>query len=39
MQEVIGTDLFYKFIEAKEKEWDDFKTNVTEWELKRYIHT
>jgi glutamine synthetase len=37
MKTVIGEDLFPKLIEAKQKEWDDYKKTVTEWEIKRYM--
>lgn len=37
MKTVIGEDLFPKLIEAKQKEWDDYKQTVTEWEIKRYM--
>lgn len=35
-RKVIGKDLFRRYISVKEKEWDDFKAEVTEWERKRY---
>ena len=37
MQEAIGTHLTKKLIEAKQIEWDDFRTHVTEWEIKKYL--
>ncbi len=30
---VLGEHIFERFIEAKEQEWDDFRTRVTPWEL------
>jgi len=33
----LGEHIFEKYIEAKEKEWDDFRTTVTEWELESYL--
>jgi len=33
----LGEHIFEKYIEAKEKEWDDFRTAVTEWELESYL--
>ncbi len=37
VKEALGKHIFDKFVEAKTKEWDDFRTTVTEWELKRYM--
>ncbi|AKX34369.1 glutamine synthetase [Spiroplasma litorale] len=34
----LGEDLFNKFIELKQKEWDDYKTEVTSWEIKKYLN-
>ncbi|MFP4478298.1 MAG: type I glutamate--ammonia ligase [Candidatus Izemoplasmatales bacterium] len=39
MEAVLGKHIFQKFIDYKNKEWDDFRTTVTEWELKKYINT
>ncbi len=38
IKEALGDHIFNKFVELKNKEWEDFKTTVTEWEIKRYIH-
>jgi glutamine synthetase len=32
-KEVLGEHVYSRFIEAKELEWDDFRTKVTPWEL------
>ena len=37
MKEALGDHIFSKFIELKTKEWDCFRTSVTEWEINRYI--
>lgn len=37
MQKTLGPHISNKLIEAKQLEWDDFRTAVTEWEIKRYI--
>ena len=37
MKEALGDHIYSKFIELKTKEWNDFKTCVTEWELQRYM--
>jgi len=33
----LGEHILEKYIEAKEKEWDSFRTTVTEWELENYL--
>lgn len=37
MKKAIGADLFPKLIEAKTKEWDEYKAYVTAWELEKYL--
>lgn len=37
MQEAVGANVTEKLIDAKKKEWDDFRRSVTDWEIKRYI--
>ncbi|MDY3195668.1 MAG: type I glutamate--ammonia ligase [Paracholeplasma sp.] len=37
MKETLGEELFEKFIEAKQKEWDEYKTIISEWELNKYL--
>ena len=37
LKEVLGTHLFPKYIEAKEKEWREYHTTVSEFELKKYL--
>ncbi len=37
VKEALGEHIFNKFIELKNREWDDFRSAVTEWEIKRYI--
>lgn len=37
IREALGEHTFEKFIQAKNQEWDDFRLNVTEWELDRYL--
>ncbi len=34
---VLGEHVFSRFIEAKEKEWDEFRTRVTPRELESYL--
>jgi glutamine synthetase len=33
----LGGHIFEKYVEAKDKEWDKFRTAVTEWELEEYL--
>lgn len=37
VQEALGSHVIDKFVSAKTKEWDDFRTSVTEWEIKKYL--
>ena len=37
MHEVLGDHLFYKYIDAKEKEWKEYHTTVSEFELRKYL--
>jgi glutamine synthetase len=36
-KETLGDHIYMKYIEAKEKEWDSFRTAVTDWELNEYL--
>ena len=38
IQAVLGEDLARKYIQAKEKEYADYRAQVTEWEIGRYLH-
>jgi glutamine synthetase len=37
MKEVLGQHLFKRYVEAKTKEWDDYRIQVTKWELEKYF--
>jgi glutamine synthetase len=37
VRETLGEHVFNSFIENKKKEWDEYRTKVTEYELKRYL--
>lgn len=39
IREVLGKHVFEKYVEAKEREWYNFSTAVTEWELNEYLNT
>ncbi|WP_136807932.1 type I glutamate--ammonia ligase [Desulfosediminicola flagellatus] len=36
-EEALGPHIFQKYIEAKETEWDSYRTAVTDWELEEYL--
>ncbi|NSW89375.1 MAG: type I glutamate--ammonia ligase [Firmicutes bacterium] len=36
-EEILGKHIFVKYIEAKRKEWDDYRTKITKWELEHYL--
>lgn len=36
-KETLGAHIFEKYIEAKEAEWDRYRTAVTDWELDEYL--
>lgn len=38
IREVMGEDLAEKYIRAKKKEYMDYCTQITEWEIGRYLH-
>ena len=37
LKDVLGVHLFPKYIEAKEKEWKEYHTTVSEFELRKYL--
>ncbi len=37
MKETVGDFLYAKLIEAKTREWDEYKVRVTEYELEKYL--
>ena len=38
VEEVLGSSIFNKMLDAKRKEWKDFRTCVTQWEIGRYLN-
>ncbi|MFC1651565.1 glutamine synthetase family protein [Patescibacteria group bacterium] len=36
-QEALGKHTYERYIEAKTKEWDEFRLQVTKWELDKYL--
>jgi glutamine synthetase len=39
MKEALGTHIFERFISAKRSEWEDYRLEVTPWELDKYLPT
>ena len=39
LQETLGGHLFERYIDVKTKEWDEFKKQVTAWEIDTYLDT
>ena len=37
IRETIGDHVFDAYIEGKKNEWDEYRTQVTEWEIRRYL--
>jgi glutamine synthetase len=33
----LGEHMFTRFVELKRQEWDDYRVQVTPWELKRHL--
>ena len=36
--EVLGNHIFEKYIQAKEKEWEEYTNFVTNWEMEQYLY-
>ena len=34
----LGPHIFDRYVEIKRKEWDEYRVQLTEWELDRYLH-
>lgn len=37
LQEALGEHLYENFITLKRKEWDEFRVQVTDWEIEKYL--
>lgn len=37
IKEALGHHVYERFIHAKRQEWDDYRLEVTQWELQRYL--
>jgi glutamine synthetase len=38
MLAVLGEHTYKKYMLAKEKEWDEYRTYVSPWEIEKYLH-
>lgn len=38
VQNVIGKHIAKHYINAKKKEWQEYRTQVTDWEIEQYLH-
>lgn len=36
-KDVLGDHIFHKYVEAKNEEWEDYSTKVSQWELDQYL--
>ena len=36
--DVLGSHILDKYVQAKLKEWDDYRTQVSEWEIEEYLY-
>ncbi len=37
VKETLGEHVYEQYISGKEKEWDDYRTSVSQWELDKYL--
>lgn len=38
VQELLGSQMYAKYLEAKESEWKKFRAEVTDWEVEEYLY-
>lgn len=38
MKQVLGEHITNKYIEAKKSEWDNYRTQITQWEIDQYLY-
>ncbi|MGZ4399555.1 MAG: glutamine synthetase, partial [Gaiellaceae bacterium] len=39
MRKALGPHIFDHYLELKRKEWDEYRVQLTHWELDRYLPT
>ena len=37
VQDALGQHVYERFVEAKSQEWDEYRLQVTPWEVQRYL--
>ena len=37
IREALGDHVYSHFVEAKRAEWDEYRTQVSDWEVERYL--
>jgi glutamine synthetase len=37
MRKTLGKDIFDRYVELKRKEWDEYRVQLTDWEMKKYL--
>ena len=37
MRAALGDHIFPRYVELKRREWDEYRIQVSEWELERYL--
>jgi glutamine synthetase len=37
MRKALGPHIFDRYVELKRKEWDDYRVQLTDWEMQRYL--
>jgi glutamine synthetase len=37
MRRALGDHVFDNFVRLKRKEWDEYRVQLTEWEMQRYL--
>jgi len=38
LKDALGEHIYNKLIEAQKRQWDEYRIQVTEWELKQFLH-
>ena len=36
-RKALGPHIFDRYVELKRKEWDEYRVQLTEWEMKKYL--
>ena len=37
IRKALGDHIFERYIELKRKEWDEYRVQLTDWEMKKYL--